>query len=75
MAVISHFQKRRNPLRCQRISVSGLTIVNALRLEEAGESSQRKANGVGGPPRFYLSLDIEAELFAQKQILGGDSGW
>jgi len=25
--------------------------------------------------RFYLSLDIEAELFAQKQILGGDSGW
>jgi len=44
-------------------------------IEEAGESSQRKANGVGGPPRFYLSLDIEAELFAQKQILGGDSGW
>ena len=44
-------------------------------IEEAGESSQRKANGVSGPPRFYLSLDIEAKLFAQKQILGGDSGW
>src|SRR5438094_10259469 len=25
-----HFQKRRNPLRCQRISVSALTIVRAF---------------------------------------------
>ncbi len=44
-------------------------------IEEASELSQRITNGVGGPPRFYFALDIQGELFAQKQILGRESCW
>src|SRR5437773_493267 len=33
-----HFQKRRKPLRCQRINVSGLTIVRAFRQSKKRES-------------------------------------
>jgi hypothetical protein len=33
-----HFQKRRNPLRCQRIKVSGLTIVRASRQSKKRDS-------------------------------------
>src|SRR2546430_1237648 len=31
--------------------------------------------GIGSPPRFLLSLDIEPELFAEKQILGCERRW
>ena len=42
-------------------------------VEETGEMGERKTNGVGSAPRLDLSLNIEAELFAEQQILGGDS--
>jgi len=35
--------------------------------------SKGKPNGVGGTSRFHLSLNIETELFAEKQILSGQS--
>ena len=40
--------------------------------EESSELGQRKANGIGSPSRFLVSLDVERELFAQKQIFGGE---
>ena len=39
-------------------------------IEKTSESGQSKTNRVGGPARFDLSLDIEAELFAQEKIFG-----
>src|SRR5499427_9710768 len=42
-------------------------------VEETREMGQRKTNGVGSAPRLDLSLNVEAELFAEEQILGGNS--
>src|SRR5215468_10808643 len=41
--------------------------------EETREMGKRKTNGVGSAPRLDLSLNVEAELFAEEQILGGNS--
>jgi hypothetical protein len=52
-----------------------LMVVRAFRpIEQARQSSQRKANGVSGPARFYFPLDEKVELFAKEQILGRDGG-
>src|SRR5262249_48020439 len=42
-------------------------------VEETREMGKRKTNGVGSAPRLDLSLNVEAELFAEEQILGGNS--
>ena len=42
-------------------------------IEKTRELGQRKANGVGGPAWFHLSLDIKAELFPQEKIFGCNS--
>jgi hypothetical protein len=39
-------------------------------VEQSGESSQCKPNGVGGAAWLGLSLDKKAELFPQKKIFG-----
>src|SRR5262245_25389507 len=68
-----HFQSLRNPLRCQRISVSGWTTVRAFRQSKKRErwASVKRMELVA--PRLDLSLNVEAELFAEEQILGGNS--
>ena len=38
-------------------------------VEHMQESSQGKANGIGGTTRLDLSLDKKAELLSQKEIL------
>jgi hypothetical protein len=43
-------------------------------VEKTRELGKGKANGVGGTPRLYLSLSVEAKLFSKEQILGGKSG-
>jgi len=45
-------------------------------IEETTESAQSKTNGVCSAAGFDLSLNIETELFAQKEIFGcnGSSG-
>src|SRR5262249_44414790 len=69
-----HFQNTPNPLRCQRISVSGLDDREGVPpVEETREMGKGKTNGVGSAPRLDLSLNVEAELFAEEQILGGNS--
>src|SRR5215510_3928118 len=42
-------------------------------VEGTREMGKRKTNGVGSAPRLDLSLNVEAELFAEEQILGGNS--
>ena len=42
-------------------------------VEETRKMGKRKTNGVGSTPRLDLSLNVEAELFAEEQILGGNS--
>src|SRR5262249_3793792 len=69
-----HFQNTRNPPRCQRISVSGWTTREGVPpVEETREMGKRKTNGVGNAPRLDLSLNVEAELVAEEQILSGNS--
>src|SRR5262249_19990555 len=68
-----HFQNTRNPRRCQRISVSGWTIVRTFRQSKKRERWASVTNGVGSALRLDLSLNVEVELFAEEQILGGNS--
>ena len=39
-------------------------------VEETGQLSQCKANGIVSSSWFDFALDIYGELFAQKQVLG-----
>jgi hypothetical protein len=43
-------------------------------IEPSGESGESETDRVGGSPRPNLPLDEKAELFAKKQILGGNRG-
>jgi hypothetical protein len=42
-------------------------------VEETPELAKRKTNRVGQAPRLDLPFNVEAELFAEEQILGGNS--
>ena len=69
-----HFQNTRNPLRCQRISVSGWTTVRALRQSKKREGwASVKRMELVARRGLIFSLNVEAELFAEEQILGGNS--
>ena len=46
---------------------------SAAPVEKTGELGKGKAHGVGSAPRLYLSLNVEAKLFSEDQILGGKS--
>ena len=46
---------------------------NVPPVEKTGDMGKRKTNGVGSAPRLDLSLNVETELFAEEQILGGNS--
>ena len=65
-------QKSRNPLRCQRMSVSGLTFTSASApLEHSAQSRHQPASGIVGPSGFDLALLEERQLLAEKEILRG----
>jgi hypothetical protein len=40
--------------------------------EKPGELGHRETNGIGGSPWLALPLDVKRQLFAQKEILGGE---
>lgn len=42
-------------------------------VEETRKIGKRKTSGVGGASRLDLSLNVQAELFAEEQILGSNS--
>ena len=54
----------------QRIGLDDRECVTPV--EESGEMGERKPGGVGTTPRPDVALDIEAELFTQKEVFGGD---
>jgi len=42
-------------------------------VEKTGELGKSETNGVASAPGLYLSLNVEAQLFSEEQILGGKS--
>jgi hypothetical protein len=46
---------------------------SASPVEETGQLSERKANGVRSALRLDLSFNVEPELFVEEEILDGDS--
>jgi hypothetical protein len=62
-----HRHKKRNPLRCHRISVSGLTTTKAMRQSNHRlRKAHEPAGGIVGPAGFSLALLKQRKLLAQK---------
>jgi len=63
-----HRQNRRNPLRCHRINVSGLTTTKALR--QSNHWLRKLINQRVESSARWIALLEQGQLFAQKQVLG-----
>ena len=65
-----HFQNNWKPLRCQPISVSGLTTTKAsFQLPEARPEDERETGGAVQSSRLDLPLLIKGQLLSQEQDL------
>src|SRR5215467_10520200 len=62
-------QKRRNPLRCQRRKVSGLTFTSVTPREHAPQNDHYQPRGIVGAVWLDLALLEQVELFAQEKVL------
>jgi hypothetical protein len=65
-----HRHNNRKAFRCQRISVSGLTITSNCRQSTNRDNTtsvMRVASST--PARLHLPLDIQLQLLAQQQVL------
>jgi hypothetical protein len=69
----SHFQNSRNPFRCHRIRVSGLTMISACRhSKNLASSAMVKRTASVARLRLFFRSRNKAQLLPQEQILSGE---
>jgi hypothetical protein len=67
-----HFQKRPNPLRCQRIKVSGLTMVRVFRQSKKRESRASVTRMESVARRGFVFARYRVRAVCVEKVLGGN---